>query len=319
MSEMLELGTLLREERERKGITLEELSERIKLAPRTLAFIESGTKSELPHAVYVKGFVKSYAMVVGLDPEELGALVDVAYKDELEEEVVEPVIARREKTGSPVKLIVIIVFIAVLAAGGYYFMQSSTATLDSEEATVEVPVQPKSVEQEPVVQEPVEQVEQPQVVEVVPVEKTVPEQKQEAEAKVKTAKPAAAPKVAKVEAKPKPVKAKTVAKKPAAPVVAPSDVVAQNAADKPVEKKADVPMRLLRIEATADCWIEASGEDFPRKEFLLRNGEGFTVSFPKNLSLRLGNSGGIALTLDGVPYSFDGSDGKVRTVHIAAL
>ncbi|MCT4533841.1 helix-turn-helix domain-containing protein [Halodesulfovibrio sp.] len=322
MSEMLELGTLLREERERKGITLEELSERIKLAPRTLAFIESGTKSELPHAVYVKGFVKSYAMVVGLDPEELGAMVDVAYKDELEEEVAEPVIARREKSGSPVKLIAIIVLIAVLAAVGYYFMQSSTATLDSEEATVEVPVQPKPAEQEPVVQEPVEpveQAEQPQVAEVTPVEKAAPapKQKVKAEAKAKTTKPAA-PKAAKVESKPKPVKTKTVVKKPAAPVVAPSDVVAQNAAEKTAEKKVDGPMRLLRIEATADCWIEASGEGFPRKEFLLRNGEGFTVSFPKNLSLRLGNSGGISLTLDGVPYSFNGSDGKVRTVHIAA-
>lgn len=316
MSEMLELGTLLREERERKGLSLEELSERIKLAPRTLAFIESGTKSELPHAVYVKGFVKSYAMVLGLDPEELGAIVDVAYKDELEEEIAEPVIARRERKGCPVKLIAIVVLIAGLAAAGYFYTQSGTATLGNEEATVEVPVQ-----QPPVQQDPVEQVtEQQDAAEAVSVEPVVPSaQVEEVTPEAKTE----APKVTKVASEPVVVKEEPAPAVVAVPVVAPSDVVAQKAEEKAVapeqtEEKAKAAMRSLRIEATADCWVEATGDGFTRKEFLLRDGQGHTVTFPKNLSLRLGNSGGISLTLDGAPYSFNGADGKVRTVHIAA-
>lgn len=299
MSEMLELGTLLREERERQGLSLNELSERIKLAPRTLAFIESGTKSELPHAVYVKGFVKSYAMVLGLDPEELGAIVDVAYKDELEEEVAEPVISRRERKGCPVKLIIIVLLIVGLAAAGYFYMQSGTALLDTEEATVKVESAVPTVDTAPI-EQPVAQ-------------EQVTETTQEA-----------TPAIPKVEATAtEPVVEVIPPSVAAAPVVAPSDVVEQEAAEevvkaKKAEDKKQASMRTLRIEATADCWVEATGDDFTRKEFLLRNGQGYTVKFPKNLSLRLGNSGGISLTLEGAPYSFNGADGKVRTVHIAA-
>ena len=313
MSEMLELGTLLREERERQGLSLNELSERIKLAPRTLAFIESGTKSELPHAVYVKGFVKSYAMVLGLDPEELGAIVDVAYKDELEEEVAEPVISRRERKGCPVKLIIIVLLIAGLAVAGYFYMQSGTALLGTEEATVEVPVQQSSAEVETVEVEPAAP-----AVETAPIEQpAVQEQAIEVAEEAK-------PSTSEVEAPAtEPVVENKTPSVAAAPVVAPSDVVEQKTAEEAVEIKAredkkQAVMRTLRIEATADCWVEATGDDFTRKEFLLRNGQGYTVKFPKNLSLRLGNSGGISLTLDGTPYSFNGADGKVRTVHIAA-
>ncbi|MFA9394451.1 MAG: RodZ domain-containing protein [Halodesulfovibrio sp.] len=310
MSEMLELGTLLREEREKKGLSLEELSERIKLAPRTLAFIESGTKSELPHAVYVKGFVKSYAMILGLDPEELGAIVDVAYKDELEEDMAEPVLARRDKKGCPVKLIIIVVIIAGLVAAGYFYMQSGTATLGNEEATVEVPVQ-----QPPAQQEQAEQPVGQNAAEVVVIEPAAPS------VQVEEVSPEANSKATKeTEVAPEPV---VVNETPALVVVAPSDVVAQKAEEKAAvteqaNKKADVAMRSLRVEATADCWVEATGDGFTRKEFLLRNGQGYTVTFPNNLSLRLGNSGGISLTLDGAPYYFNGADGKVRTVHIAA-
>lgn len=313
MSEMLELGTLLREERERQGLSLNELSERIKLAPRTLAFIESGTKSELPHAVYVKGFVKSYAMVLGLDPEELGAIVDVAYKDELEEEVAEPVISRRERKGCPVKLIIIVLLIVGLAAAGYFYMQSGTALLDTEEATVEVPVQ-----------QPPSEVESVKVESAVPTVETAPIEQPVAQEQVTETTQEATPAIPKVEATAtEPVVEVIPPSVAAAPVVAPSDVVEQEAAEEVVEaKKAEdkkqAVMRTLRIEATADCWVEATGDDFTRKEFLLRNGQGYTVKFPKNLSLRLGNSGGISLTLEGAPYSFNGADGKVRTVHIAA-
>jgi cytoskeleton protein RodZ len=261
--------------------------------------------------VYVKGFVKSYAMILGLDPEELGAIVDVAYKDELEEDMAESVLSRRDKKGCPVKLIIIVVIIAGLVAAGYFYMQSGTATLGNEEATVEVPVQ-----QPPAQQESVEQlVEQPNAADVVAAEPVAPSvQAEEITPEVKNEA------IRETEVAPESVVVNETA---TSVVVAPSDVVEQKAEEKAVEadqadNKTDVAMRSLRVEATADCWVEATGEGFTRKEFLLRNGQGYTVTFPKNLSLRLGNSGGISLTLDGAPYYFNGADGKVRTVHIAA-
>ena len=308
MSEMLELGTLLREERERKGLTVEELSERIKLAPRTLAFIESGTKSELPHAVYVKGFVKSYATVVGLNPEELGAMVDDAYKEELEEELAEQVVPERKRNGFPVKAAAAVVLVCLLAAAGYMYMTTNAPVKTQDVAAVADDVEPTAPAVEDATAPAIPASENAAVPAEEPAVDVAEPVAEEPVAPVVEKTQAAAPVV---EAKEEPVAAP--------PVVAPMDVAeTQDDVDAVTSTPVAAVEHALRIQASADCWVEAKGDGFGRKEFLLRSGESYTVTFPKELSVRLGNSGGITLTLDGKPYAFDGKDGKVRTVQITA-
>jgi cytoskeleton protein RodZ len=55
------IGELLREAREGKGLSLTDASEALFLTKSTLGAIESGHWDTLPHPVYVKGYVKSYA------------------------------------------------------------------------------------------------------------------------------------------------------------------------------------------------------------------------------------------------------------------
>lgn len=55
------IGELLRETRERKGLSLSDVSDSLFLTKSTLGAIESGHWDVLPHPVYVKGYVKSYA------------------------------------------------------------------------------------------------------------------------------------------------------------------------------------------------------------------------------------------------------------------
>ncbi len=55
------VGDLLRETRERKGLSLNDVSEALFLTKSTLEAIESGHWDILPHPVYVRGYVKSYA------------------------------------------------------------------------------------------------------------------------------------------------------------------------------------------------------------------------------------------------------------------
>lgn len=57
----------LREAREAKGLTLEELSEKTKIRLNILKAIETGDFELLPQT-YIKGFIRSYAQIVGLDP-----------------------------------------------------------------------------------------------------------------------------------------------------------------------------------------------------------------------------------------------------------
>lgn len=62
-----ELGRRLREARKRKGLTVEAVGEKIKVAPRFLEAVEEGDLSIMPAAVYAKGFVRSYCRFLGID------------------------------------------------------------------------------------------------------------------------------------------------------------------------------------------------------------------------------------------------------------
>jgi cytoskeletal protein RodZ len=57
--------------RERKGVDLFRAERDTKIRARYLDALERGDYAELPGAVYTKGFLRNYALYLGLDPEEL--------------------------------------------------------------------------------------------------------------------------------------------------------------------------------------------------------------------------------------------------------
>lgn len=65
------LGTYLRHERELRQISLEEISQTTRIPLRTLQHLEDDDLDRLPGEVFVRGFLKSYARIVGLDLEEV--------------------------------------------------------------------------------------------------------------------------------------------------------------------------------------------------------------------------------------------------------
>ena len=62
-----ELGTLLRGEREKKGLSYEEVSRITRLRPYILEALENEDWDKLPASVFIKGFIRSYAQALGLD------------------------------------------------------------------------------------------------------------------------------------------------------------------------------------------------------------------------------------------------------------
>jgi cytoskeleton protein RodZ len=64
---MSNLGNILREERERKGLSLHEVGLTLKISPKILKAIEDGDEKSLPAKTFVRGFVKSYASFLKLD------------------------------------------------------------------------------------------------------------------------------------------------------------------------------------------------------------------------------------------------------------
>jgi transcriptional regulator with XRE-family HTH domain len=68
---MDELGQILREARESKGLTLAEVQSEIRISTRFLEALESGEYQALPTPVHVRGFLRNYSRFLGLDPQPL--------------------------------------------------------------------------------------------------------------------------------------------------------------------------------------------------------------------------------------------------------
>jgi cytoskeletal protein RodZ len=68
---LTELGSRLKEAREVKGMTLEELQRITKIQKRYLIGIEEGNYSIMPGKFYIRAFIKQYAEAVDLNPEEI--------------------------------------------------------------------------------------------------------------------------------------------------------------------------------------------------------------------------------------------------------
>src|SRR5690348_6613171 len=61
----------LLEARKRKGVDLYRAERETKIRGRYLAALERGDYRDLPGGVYTKGFLRNYALYLGLDPDEV--------------------------------------------------------------------------------------------------------------------------------------------------------------------------------------------------------------------------------------------------------
>lgn len=88
---MSELGNRLKEAREAKRLSLEDLQELTKIQKRYLIGIEEGNYSMMPGKFYVRAFIKQYCEAVGLDSEEIfeqyKSEIPSVYSEELPEQL----------------------------------------------------------------------------------------------------------------------------------------------------------------------------------------------------------------------------------------
>lgn len=68
---MDELGGILREARESRGLTLEQAQAATRINRRFLEALEAGAYRDLPTPVHVRGFLRNYARYLNLDPQPL--------------------------------------------------------------------------------------------------------------------------------------------------------------------------------------------------------------------------------------------------------
>ena len=78
---MRTVGQILKEEREKKFYSLDEVEKSTKIRKEFLAFLEDDNYSKLPPATFVQGFIKNYAKFLSLDPENLLAVFRREFSD----------------------------------------------------------------------------------------------------------------------------------------------------------------------------------------------------------------------------------------------
>ena len=338
-----ELGDLLKNERERRGLSIRDVMDATKISRRNLNALEAGETRFLPHSVYLKGYVRNYARLVGLDAAPLVAVVeqqsdgDSGYLPQVNAAPVVPQAPLAEPALAP-------------------------------EPTGVVVEPPPSIPERPAFQErPARPMQNPEPLGQ-PEPKTNPNLRalivlvllilaligllyqfrhMQAEAPPPPPVPVAQP-VAVADnatnateavpaenatAEPLAPAAVPAASAPApapapAPVVAPQPAPASSvpAASIEVSRKAAQPAAaadtfasggqdlVITVKPGEVCWMELSDGQKVRS-FVLRGGESRKVEFGNKLRVRLGNAGGVTFRLNGEQYPFEGERGQKLVVE----
>lgn len=151
----MDFGSHLRQARERRGISLRQIAIATKISVRALEALERNDISKLPGGIFSRAFVRSYAVEVGLDPEEtvrefvrqftsesLGAATPVVSVPLVENEEEQAFENQRRMAGTLLRLIVISVPLAIALVYFTVFHRSADRTEEPAAApAAEEPVQ----------------------------------------------------------------------------------------------------------------------------------------------------------------------------------
>ncbi len=110
----VEFGKYLSQQRELRGLSRDEVSQVTKISPSLIAALEEGQMERLPARVFVLNYIRAYATVIGLAPEEA-----VLRYEEVDKAAPEPspVVLERERRRRA--WIILCVVLAVLGVGAY--------------------------------------------------------------------------------------------------------------------------------------------------------------------------------------------------------
>src|SRR5438034_1266128 len=124
---MSKLGEILRTQREKRGITLDQAAADTRIREKFLKALEDGDYMSLPGAVYTTGFLRNYAEYLDLNQDELVVLFHqerglTAPEPARRFEPIKPII-KRPLIFTPAVLVPVAVLAAVLLFVGYLYYQ----------------------------------------------------------------------------------------------------------------------------------------------------------------------------------------------------
>lgn len=308
-----ELGAVLRAEREKRGLSIEDAANHLKIGARLLRALEAGDTSSLPHLAYTKGFIRSYSSYVGLSTEEVSAAL-AALEANNEETTVQQapmpditLAPRRSMKPFLSAFLVVLLGVGAYAAwqhGALEFLTSQTRRM-AQPAPMQSPDSADTSSLGAGSRSVAANRESRQGASAGQSATAATDSTQAA----RSAAPAApaAPGVPAAPGTPTPPAAPVAAAAPAAPAATASTGAA--ATQTPITG----PHKLI-ITATEECWVHSNADNTDTRQFSLRKGDTFALTFNKSLELKLGNAGGVRLRYDGEELPPAGASGQVRTL-----
>jgi cytoskeleton protein RodZ len=317
-----DLGKDIREQREKAGLSIDDVATRIKVSARTLQAIENGAVESLPHAVYTKGFVRSYAMVVGFDVGDLNARLEEAFPPEgLESTKADmgPLVRPSSSSGFFKKFFLLVLVLGVLSGIGFgvWYVTTKHGT-----DIWEFVKQPFSAVTTPAphtapgyAEQPVDLAEQvsPAVAGLLPMS-----QSGAFAGEVQASRPVGASAASLAGAVPE----------------GSGDVSAQNAAGNPETQASEalepavgqeqsstsgwplLERQFVFVKADQECWIGVRKDAARMSEHgTIYPGQVWIFSFKNFLELNLGNAGGVVLQHNGKALGSLGREKEARTVR----
>jgi cytoskeleton protein RodZ len=98
-----EIGHYLKMERENRKVSIEEVAYKTKINLNVLKHLEASELNHLPNKTYVRGFVKNYCKILGVDENKALDILDQTYGTTLEQKIPEANVVKIQKTDQPAK------------------------------------------------------------------------------------------------------------------------------------------------------------------------------------------------------------------------
>jgi cytoskeleton protein RodZ len=305
---MIPVGDTLRRTRLKRNLQLEEISNELKISTRILQAIENDQYDKLPGGVFAKSFVRQYARLLGLDEEEIAGRMQQAMGpgEDIQQ------VPDRPKAGSvaPIQVpkvdewetvgdkrfhwsgwlsAVVLVLVMLVCSAVYTWMQRPKTPVAAQAGPPAYGAAQSAPAPAPSVTAPTSTPVEPSAAPAQAVEQ-------------KPVEPAAAP--------PQAVEQKPVEQKPAEPTPAPAAarVAPPN------------PDATVHVEITADesVWVLARADGKYAFSATLEPHTTRTVEGVKDVMVRLGNAGGVTISLNGKPIGPAGPKGQVRTIQFTS-
>lgn len=281
---LAELGHLLREERIRHGLSVEAIADQLKITSRVVRAIEDGDVESMPHAVYARGFIRSYAQLLGIGEELVqGGCVELRESEEFPPAPAPLDIATSKGRGFRIPWLTVFLCV-VFVLGGIWYSRDK------------LPLGPLSS-----IGKVTEQVASP-VTSLSPDEPVSGVQPAQAdEGSVSAEEPAAQ-------------QGETSSGNGTAATEVSADSSSPTSSVQTQETQPAVTQHQIVISAIAPCWIHTTADSENAMQRTLKKGDSVTLTFSDHLVLKLGNAGGVQIVYDGREMTDIGKTGQVRTI-----